>query len=64
MSSAIKIIGSIVLSLFLYSIPILTTCSLIYDWYGSVQFVLSIASVIEMICLMAFVYDKAEEDDE
>ena len=64
MSSAIKSIGSIVLSLFPYRIPILNTCPLIYGWYGSVQFMLAIASVIELICLMAFVYDKAEEDDE
>lgn len=63
MNAGVKIIGSIVLSFIIYSVPILTTCSFAYDWDGIIQFLLTFASFMEMLFLMAFIYDEAEEGE-
>ena len=63
MNAGVKIIGSIVLSFIIYSVPILTTCSFAYEWDGTTQFLLTFASFIEMLNLVSFIYDKAEEGE-
>lgn len=63
MSSAIKITGSIVLSLLLYSIPVLNTCAFIYNWYGSIQFLLAATSFAETFFLASLIYWIAEYDE-
>lgn len=44
-------IGLLVVTVFLYAIPILTVCSFIYDWYTGVRFMLIVTSIIELIGL-------------
>lgn len=48
-------IGILVVTAFLYAIPILTACSFIYDWYTGVQFVLIVTSIIELIGLSSLI---------
>lgn len=60
MKKIIYEIGILVVTAFLYAIPILTACSFIYDWYTGVQFVLIVTSIIELIglsCLIDFFGD-------
>lgn len=61
MSAVIKMIGSIVLSFVVYSVPILTTCSFVYDWNGIIQFLLTFASFMEMLLLVALIYNEVDE---
>ena len=63
MSAGVKIIGSIFLSYIIYSVPILTTCSFVYDWNGTILFLFTFASFMELLHLVAFIYDKVEEGE-
>ena len=56
-------IGVFVLSAILYAIPILTTCSFIYDWDGFFQLALIVASLIEFCGLIVLIADKVNKGE-
>lgn len=58
METIVYEIGVFVVTAILYAIPILTTCSFIYEWDGFFQVVLIIASMIEFCGLSVLIADK------
>lgn len=63
MSKIVKIIGSIVVSILLYAVPILTTCAFTLGWDKRGAYLLTIASLAEFFCLIALIFYKAEEGE-
>ena len=63
MTKIIKIIGSIIFSCVMYSLPILTTCSFCFDWDGFSKMILLICSCGQLMALIVWVYYKAEEGE-
>lgn len=55
-------IGVLVITMLLYTIPILTVCSFIYDWHNSVQFTLIVTSIIEWMGLSCLISDFGGEE--
>lgn len=53
-------IGIFVLTVILYTIPILTVCSFIYNWASSLQFILISVSIIEFLILSYLLGDVEE----
>ena len=62
MNSLIRIIGSMVLSLVLYAIPILLACSFCLGWNGYVSFAFIIVSFTEFYFLAEFIFSNSKED--
>lgn len=62
MNILIRIIGSVILSLVLYAIPILLACSFCLEWDGSISFILIIVSLIELCYFVGFIFSTSEED--
>lgn len=63
MSKLVYEIGTFVLVVILYAIPILTACSFIYKWASSIQFVLIIVSVIEFFALSYIITDMVSRGE-
>lgn len=63
MSKVVKIIGSIVCSLLMYSVPIVTTIASMEHWDAFIRYILILASVGQLGCLMVLVYCHTEVDD-
>ena len=62
MNSFIRIIGSVVLSLILYAIPILLACSFCLEWDFYISFVLIGVSLTELCYLTEFIFSNSKED--
>jgi hypothetical protein len=62
MNSLIRIIGSIVLSLILYAIPILLVCSFFLKWGFYINFVLIAASLTEIYFLIDSIFSNSKEE--
>lgn len=62
MSKIVRVLGAIVFSLLMYSVPIILTLSFVYDWDGFYRWVCCISSVGQFLVLVAAVLYKAEED--
>ena len=60
MNKLIKIIGSVVYASFMYSIPILLTCSMLLKWDNSIQFILWFTAATQFSKLCFDIYDKVE----
>jgi hypothetical protein len=63
MKNMVNIIGIFVTTAILYAIPILTTCSFIYEWDGFFQVVLIIASIIEFCGLCTLITDNVTREE-
>ena len=63
MSKIVLILGAIVFSLLMYSVPIILTLSFVYDWDSYYQFLLVIAAGVQFLVLIAAVLHKAEEGE-
>lgn len=61
MNELTRILGSIILGLLLYSIPILVTCSLALNWDGKISFALIILALCQVFFLCAFIYNETEK---
>lgn len=61
MNDWIRIIGVFVIALLMFSVPVLWTLSLAFDWVGIVKFVLSCACVVEFILVASCIEDMGEE---
>lgn len=62
MNSLTRIIGSIVLSLILYAIPILLVCSFFLKWDFYISFVLIAVSFTEIYFLVVSIFSNSKED--
>lgn len=62
MNILIRIIGSAVLSLVLYVIPILLACSFCLEWDGYICFVLIVVSFTEIYYLATFIFSNSKEE--
>ena len=62
MNKIIKIVGSIVVSVIMYAIPILTACSFAYAWDGFVRLILTLASLTQLVCLAFEVFFKGDTE--
>ena len=56
--SLTKLIGSVVLALFLVSIPILVGLSYVFDWYFGIQVILTFATLAEFLVLKDKIYES------
>ena len=56
MGKVVKIIGSIVCSLLMYSVPIVTTIAFVEHWDALIRLVLIFASATQLACLMVLVH--------
>lgn len=63
MSKIVRVLGAVVFSLLMYSVPIILALSFVYDWDGYYQFLLSIAAGVQFLVLVATVLSKAEEGE-
>lgn len=63
MDKIVRVIGAIVYSLFMYSVPIILTLSFAYDWSESLQFTCGVAAIGQFGVLVLDVLTKAEEDE-
>lgn len=60
MSKIVLLLGTIVFSLLMYSVPIIVVLSFVYDWDGYYQFLLVIAAVVQFLFLVYTVLNKVE----
>ena len=63
MKKLVRIIGSFVVSIVLYSVPILHVFAVMLHWGAYIIFILSIAMAAEVIALASFIYDKSGDGD-
>ena len=63
MSKIVRVLGAIVFSLLMYSVPIIFTLSLVYDWDGFFQWVCCIAAMGQFSVVIAAVLYKTEEGE-
>lgn len=64
MKSIIRVIGSAVFTLAMYAIPIVLTCSFVYEWDGIIRLFLVIFSSAQLVFLFVFVLMEAQKDDD
>ena len=63
MSKIVRVLGATVFSLLMYSVPIIFTLSIVYDWSGFWRFVCLVATTGQFWVLDAAVLHKAEEGE-
>ena len=62
MKREVQIIESMVVSIIIFAIPVLMTCSLIYGWPWIFKYFLIVLSVIEFVLLYFSVLYKLEDE--
>lgn len=60
MDKITRIIGSIIMTILLYVIPIFATLSFIFEWAEGIEALFTVMSLIELICLFILIYSKAK----
>lgn len=63
MGKIVRVLGAIVWSLLMYSVPIIVTLSFAYDWSESLQFTCGVVAIGQFGVLVLTVLVKAEEDE-
>ena len=58
METIVYMIGMFIVTAILYAIPIITACSIIYEWDGFLRILLILASIIEFCGLYILIDDK------
>lgn len=56
-------LGIFVLSIILFSIPILTTCAFAFNWISLIKFILTILSLIEFVAINIFIAREVNADE-
>ena len=57
------LIGAVVVSAFLMAMPILATCSFVFNWIEGYQFLLTVACLLELLGLIAAIFTSFSEDE-
>jgi len=52
MNNLFRIIGAVIFSIIMYTIPILETCSFIFHWDAGVQALLTSLCIIQLMCII------------
>ena len=63
METIVYTIGMFIVTAILYAIPIITACSIIYEWDGLLRILLIMASIIEFLGLSVLIMDKVDEGE-
>lgn len=63
MKTIIRLLGSVIFGLSMYSVPVLCVCAYTLGWDNSIKFLLTIASVGQVALLCEFVYLEAGKQD-
>lgn len=61
MSNPVRIVGSIIISLILVSIPGLFVASVAFEWDGFIKILFCCAMVVEYVVTMCLIYEWSEE---
>lgn len=61
MNIFVKMSGIVCVCVFMYSIPILTTCAFIFEWHALVRLLLLVSCTVQMFFLMSKVWDDVED---
>ena len=61
MANIIKVIGSLSISIFLMTLPLLCGLSYALDWYSFVKFILTVLNVMELFTIWNVFYQISEE---
>ena len=56
-------LGIFVLSIILFSIPILTTCAFAFKWIDGIKYILTILSLIEFVAIYTFIAKEVNADE-
>ena len=60
MEVLIYVIGSFVFTVFMYCIPILTTLSIVLDWYGGIQVLCIVCAFIQFITVWSVLTERLD----
>ena len=63
MKVIVYFIGLLIVAAILYAIPIITACSIIYEWDGLLRILLIMASIIEFLGLSVLIMDKVDREE-
>lgn len=63
METIVYMIGVFIVTAILYAIPIITACSIIYEWDGFLRILLILASIIEFCGLYILIDDKISREE-
>lgn len=63
MNIIIKIIGSLVFAIVMYSVPILFTCSIFLHWHPFIKLLCLICAALQLMALCIEIQEKAEDDE-
>ena len=61
MNKIVTIIGSIVITLLIMSVPVLCTLSFVFNWIDEVKFALTLLTIGFGAILFAIIYGRADE---
>lgn len=64
MSKIVRLLGSIVFALFMYSVPILLVVSFTYHWAEFLRLLFVFIFTLQLAFVISAVYDKAESEVE
>lgn len=63
MKTIVYMIGLLIVTAILYAFPILTVCSIIYEWDGFLRILLILASIIEFLGLYILIDDVVSREE-
>ena len=63
MEAIVYMIGVFIVTAILYAIPIITACSIIYEWDGLLKILLIMVSIIEFCGLCILIDDKISKEE-
>lgn len=61
MNKIVRIIGSLVITLLIMSVPVLCTLAFVYNWGDGIKFLITIFTIIFGIILWAAIYVRADK---
>lgn len=64
MKSLVQFVGSTFVTVLMYAIPIVLTLSFVRDWDDSLQFVMVVLAVGQLVVLFMFIYAEVLKDDD
>ena len=63
MKKVINILGTLILTVMIISVPILCTCSYLLNWDGFIKWLSTVLTLAEMIVIGGILYAEVEKED-
>lgn len=63
MKKVINILGTLILTVMIVSVPILCTCSYLLNWNGFIKYISAMLTVLETIVIGGILYAEVEKED-